>query len=283
MNDTASSAGARTYIRCGDCRRRLCRHVHAVPAAQSRLLGARLRSRKRRGRHLVLEPLSRRALRRRERAVLVSVLGRSAAGMGMERALCDAARDPALCQSRRRSLRSAQGHPARYARERCDFRRGAPPLDDRARGRHRGVGTLLHHGDGLPVVDQYAEVPGSRLVSRRGLSHRPVAARGGRLHRPARRRDRHRLFRDPIDPAHRRAGAAPVRLPAHAALHRAGPQYAPGSRVQAPGQGRVPGHAQPREADVRGHRPAPQRSLCGAGERARSGSANTKRAGRTAG
>ena len=39
-----------------------------------------------RRRHVVLEPLPRRALRRREHAVLLFVLGRAAAGMGLERA-----------------------------------------------------------------------------------------------------------------------------------------------------------------------------------------------------
>ena len=36
----------------------------------------------------------------------------------------------------------------------------------------------------------------------------PVAARGRRLHRQARRRDRHRVVGHPVDPDHRRAGRA---------------------------------------------------------------------------
>ena len=63
---------------------------------------------------------------------------------------------------------------------------------------------------------QHADVPGPRRFAGPTLPHRPLAARGRRLHRQAGRRDRHRLVRDPVDPAHRRAGGAPHRLPAHA-------------------------------------------------------------------
>ena len=48
-----------------------------------------------------------------------------------------------------------------------------------------------------------------------------LAARGRRLHRPARRRHRHRLLGHPVHPDHRRAGGAPLRLPADAQLQRA--------------------------------------------------------------
>ena len=46
-----------------------------------------------------------------------------------------------------------------------------------------------------------ARHPGRRRVHGADLPHRPLAARGRRLHRPARRRDRHRLVGDPVDPA----------------------------------------------------------------------------------
>ena len=48
--------------------------------------------------------------------------------------------------------------------------------------------------------------------------------RAGRLHRQARRRDRHRLVGGAVDPADRRAGGAPLRVPAHAELRDAGAQ-----------------------------------------------------------
>ena len=59
----------------------------------------------RRRRHLVLEPLSRRALRRREHAVFLFVLRGAAAGMGLERALRAAAGDFEIRQPRRRPFR----------------------------------------------------------------------------------------------------------------------------------------------------------------------------------
>ena len=45
---------------------------------------------------------------------------------------------------------------------------------------------------------------------------------GGRFHRPARRRHRHRLVGDPVHSNHRPAGLGAHRVPAHRHLHRAG-------------------------------------------------------------
>ena len=63
--------------------------------------------------------------------------------------------------------------------------------------------------------------------SRPLVPHRTLAARRRRLQRPARRLHRHRLVGDPVDPAHRPAGGASVRVPAHAELQRARPHNAP--------------------------------------------------------
>ena len=60
---------------------------------------------------------------------------------------------------------------------------------------------------------------------------RALAARRRRLRRQARRRDRHRLDRHPADPAARRAGRAPVRVPADAELQHARAQPAARSRA----------------------------------------------------
>ena len=86
---------------------------------------------------------------------------------------------------------------------------------------------------------QVPEVPRARELSRQDVSHRPLAARGRRLHRPARRRHRHRLLGHPVDPDHRRAGRAPDRLPAHAELQRPRAQRAARPGVRAAGQGRT--------------------------------------------
>ena len=65
-----------------------------------------------------------RALRRRERAVLLPVRRGAAAGVGVDRALCGPAGAAALCQPRRRPLRPAPRHPVRHAREVGGLRRG---------------------------------------------------------------------------------------------------------------------------------------------------------------
>ena len=124
---------------------------------------------------------------------------------------------------------------------RADVRRGrrrawtvATDQGDDARPRSSG------HGHGLPVVAPTC--PRSRRSTR---SPAPtyhtgkLAARGRRLHRPARRRDRHRLVGHPVDPDHRRAGRAPHRVPAHAELQRARAQPAARPAVASRGQGRL--------------------------------------------
>src|SRR5215831_16400052 len=80
----------------GHCRGRVRRALHAVPTAGTRAFGLRLRGGGRDWRHLVPEPLSRRALRRRKHGLLVLVFGRAPAGMALERALRVATGDPAL-------------------------------------------------------------------------------------------------------------------------------------------------------------------------------------------
>ncbi len=230
-------------IRRGRRRRRLRRPVHAPPPARARLLGARVRGRQRRRRHLVLEPLSGRALRRREPRVLVPVLRRAPAGVGVDRALRDAARDPALHRTRRRPLRPAPRHPVRHARA---------ARDTSTRRRAAGRSTHATRGDDVagavpaswrPAASSAANIPdfpGLDSFAGDDVPHRPLAARRRRLHRQARRRDRHRLVGDPVDPADRRAGGAAVRVPAHAELLDPGAQRAARSaRTQARDQGRL--------------------------------------------
>ena len=65
------------------------------------------------------------------------------------------------------------------------------------------------------------------------VSHRALAARGRRLHRPARRHHRHRLVRHPVHPDHRPAGGPPLRLPADPELQHPRPQRPAGPRVRA--------------------------------------------------
>ena len=105
---------------------------------------------------------------------------------------------------------------------------------DEARGRWQVVtadgsailGAVLRDGVGVPVVGQPAAAAWPRGVRRRLVPHRALAAGRRRARRQARRRDRHRLDRNPADPAAGQAGAAPVCLPAHGQLQHAGAQRA---------------------------------------------------------
>ena len=94
-------------------------------------------------------------------------------------------------------------------------RGGASTTDDR---RAIVSAQFLIMATGCLSASKDPEVPGIDTFTRRVLPHRALAARGRRLHRPAARRDRHRLVGHPVDPAHRRAGRGPDRVPAHAEL-----------------------------------------------------------------
>ena len=111
-------------------------------------------------------------------------------------------------------------HPARHARRRGGVRRAAAA--GRSAPTAAGVtAQFLIMATGCLSSSQVPEFPGSDALRGRVLPHRALAARGRRLRGQARRRDRHRLVRHPVDPADRRAGRAAHRLPAHAELHRA--------------------------------------------------------------
>ena len=155
----------RSAVRCGRRGRWVRGTLHALPSAQARPLGARLRGGPGRRRHLVLEPLPGRALRRREHGLLVLVLGGAPAGVALDRAVLRAARDLEVHQPRRRPVRSAPRHPARDARDQRRLRRGDQPVDRRDRPRRPRVGAVLHHGHGLPLHDAGAEVQGPRVAS----------------------------------------------------------------------------------------------------------------------
>ena len=74
---TAQSGGRRRRLRRGRGRCRVRRAVPAAPAARPGVLGQGVRDRRRRRRHLVLEPLSRRSLRHREPRLLVHLRSRA--------------------------------------------------------------------------------------------------------------------------------------------------------------------------------------------------------------
>ena len=148
--------------------------------------------------------------------------------MGVERALSGPAGDPALPRPRRRPLRPAPRHrAATRAWRRCATtsraRRWHVTTEDGA----RVLGDVLRHGRRAacrsphrPAIEGLDDFDGDWYHSARW----PHGRR--RPRRQARRRDRHRLDRHPADPAARRAGGAPVRVPADAELQHARAQPA---------------------------------------------------------
>ena len=94
-------------------RRRHHRHLPAVPRARSRVLRAAARGRRGRRRHVVLEPLSRSAVRLRELHLRLPVLEGAVRRMGVAGALRATAGDRALPQPRGRPIRPSTPHPVR--------------------------------------------------------------------------------------------------------------------------------------------------------------------------
>ena len=105
-------------------------------------------------------------------------------------------------------------------------------------GRHRDS-ALRHHRGRLPVRRERARVPRRGHLRRPQPAHRELAARAGRLHRQAGRRDRHRRVGHPGDPGDRRAGRAADRVPAHRAVHHPGRERAAGPALRRAVEGRT--------------------------------------------
>src|SRR5438477_10666219 len=85
-------------------RRRDFRPVYALPPARTGYHRAGLRGRHECRRHLVLEPLSRRALRFRKLDLWLFLFQRADAGMGLEGALLASARHAGISELRRRQV-----------------------------------------------------------------------------------------------------------------------------------------------------------------------------------
>ena len=162
----------------------------------------------------------------------------------MDRALRHAARDPALRRPRRRPLRPAPRHPVRHARRRrrrsTTTRRAGPCATDR--GDAVTARVLVMATGCLSAAKAARRSTGIDTLRRADVPHGPVAARGRRLHRPAGRRHRHRLVGHPGDPADRRAGRPPHRVPAHRRTSAMPAHNAPlDPRAGRRAQGRLPG------------------------------------------
>ena len=201
-------------------RRRVRGAVRPAPAARAGPAGRRARGGRRGRRHLVLEPLPGRALRRREPRVLLLVLRGAAAGV-----VVDAS---ATRPSRRSCATSSTSPTASTCGPTSSSTRGssaavwddaARPLDDRHRRRARpSPRSSCVMATGCLSASQRAARSRAWSASRASGYHTgALAARGRRLRRQAGRGDRHRLDRHPGHPGDRaRRGRTPHRLPAHA-------------------------------------------------------------------
>ena len=203
--------------------------TRCTACASARPQRARPRAGRRRRRHVVLEPLSRRPLRHRVDGLLLLVLEE------LEQEWEWSERYP------------AQPEILRYLNhvaDRFDLRRDIE-LNTRVRRRDyddERAGTSRPRTE--PVSATYCIMASGCLSRRTAPRSRGsttsratgTTARGGRrrrrARRQARRRDRHRLDRHPADPAGRRAGRAPVRVPADAELQHARAQ--PAARARGP-------------------------------------------------
>ena len=105
-------------------RRRVLRPVRIASAARARGAGPGARDGRQRRRDMVVQPVSRCALRHREHRVLLQLLRRDPAGVGVDGDDAGPARDRGLPQLRRRPAGPAPRHPVQHQRRLDDLRRG---------------------------------------------------------------------------------------------------------------------------------------------------------------
>ena len=133
-------------------------------------------------------------------------------------------------------------------------------------------------------ADNRPNIPGMESFARRDLPHRSLAARGGGLHGPARRRDRHRLVGDPVDPDHRRAGGSTCTVFQRTPNYTVPAHNAPlePERVK-DGQGRLPALRARAKQTTTGARVPGQQLLRHVARTPRNASASTRSVGGAAG
>ena len=181
----------------------------------------------------------------------------------------------ALPQPRRRPLRPAPRHPARHAGHRGHLRRAVGHLDSsRPTPATRSRARFVIMATGCLSVPMKPDVPGSRRSSGEVVQTSLLAdARASTSPASASRVIGTGLVGGAVDPRDRRAGRAPLRVPAHADLHVAVVQ-----RPARPGacrprrSARYPRAAQAAAGDTRGRQSprSPARSSCRVPKRARS-------------
>ena len=160
-----------------DHRRRLCgpHHRRQAPASRHRRRADHRKGRRLR-RHLVLEPLSGRPMRRG--VVCVSpLLGRDV--VRPEREVRPRSRDPRPLSSYRHPLRPLRRRLSLHGGHRHRVGRSAATLDDTDRSRRRHVRSVPHHGKRPSAPPQAAGHRGHRDVRWPYVPHQPL---GLRLH-----------------------------------------------------------------------------------------------------
>ena len=95
------------------------------------------------------------------------------AGVGLDGALRDAARDPPLPRARRRPVRPAPRHRVPHRGDGGALRRRREHAGRWHRHGRERHGPVLHHGRRQPVVGEAARHPGSRRLPRPVVPHRP--------------------------------------------------------------------------------------------------------------
>ena len=139
-----------------------------------RPVGAGLRGGERRRRHLVLEPLPGRALRRREHGVLLPVRRRPPAGVEWTERYAAPARDPRVRSTTSPTASTCATTSEFDTRVHVgDLRRGRPPAGRCGTDRRRARVSRAVRRDGhrLPVVGQHARHPRPRLASQGETYH----------------------------------------------------------------------------------------------------------------
>ena len=169
-------------------------------------------------RHVVLEPIPRRAIRLAGVHLPVLVFGRALQGVELERALSGATGNGALAQLRGRPLRSAQGHPVRHSNHERALRRDDAAMVDQHRYRRDPRRAVPHHMLRNAVSAHELGLPWPRDLQGAGVPHGPLAATAGRPRGQAGGRRGHRRDGHPGHPDHRERSRTPEGVPPHAAI-----------------------------------------------------------------
>ena len=204
---------------------------------------------------MVVQPVSRRALRHREHRVLLQLLRRDPAGVGVDGDDAGPARDRGLPQLRRRPARPAPRHPVQHRRRLDDLRRRRRDVD----GENAKRGSSSPRRSSSPPQASCPrrlepDIPGMDTFAGTSLFTSRWPRTRCRPHRQARRCHRHRLDRGAADPRGGQGRRAPHCVSAFARVHAAveGPRLRAGRAGR--DEGRTTARSAPRSASIRSGR-----------------------------